>query len=597
MNVFELFATLSLDTSEYDQGLDDAEKSASSFSSKLKNGLSTAGKVAGVAIGAVTAAAGAVSAVMINGAKQTAAFADNIDKMSQKMGISATAYQEWDAVLRHSGTSIDSMSRGMLTLQKNAANNAEKFKALGISQQQLASMSTEELFAATIEGLQNMGEGAERTALASELLGGSAKELGALLNTSAEETQAMKDRVHELGAVLDDEAVKAGAAFQDQLQDMQTALSGLKNNLMSQFLPSLTTVMGGLTDIFAGNDDKGIPAIEKGLSEFVNKLSNALPRIMNIAGRIIKTLADAIVKNAPVLIQAAVDVIQELAKGIIDNLPEIAKAALEIILTLANSIADSLPELVPTIVDVILQIVETLLSNLDKVIEAGVNIIIGLVEGIVNALPKIIEKGPEIVITLVTAIIKAIPKLLEAGVKLVMTLIEGIFSGFGKLVEVGAELISKVWEGFKDAVGSAFSWGADLIKNFISGIFSGVGKLWDGIKSIAGGIADFLGFSEPEKGPLSNFHTFAPDMMKLFAQGIKDNENLIYDQIEDSFDIADKIGDMDALGITTDSNNTINHTGTVRIEGVNNEGEFVAASEHVIEDILTHILSRQARLA
>lgn len=597
MNVFELFATLSLDTSEYDQGLDDAEKSASSFSSKLKNGLGTAGKVAGIAIGAVTAAAGAVSAVMISGAKQTAAFADNIDKMSQKMGISATAYQEWDAVLRHSGTSIDSMSRGMLTLQKNAANNAEKFKALGISQQQLASMSTEELFAATIEGLQNIGEGAERTALASELLGGSAKELGALLNTSAEETQAMKDRVHELGAVLDDEAVKAGAAFQDQLQDMQTALSGLKNNLMSQFLPSLTTVMGGLTDIFAGNDDKGIPAIEKGLNNFINKLASALPRIMNIAGRIIKTLADAIVKNAPMLIQAAVDIIQELAKGIIDNLPEIAKAAIEIILTLANSIADSLPELVPTIVDVILQIVETLLSNLDKVIEAGVNIIIGLVEGIVNALPKIIEKGPEIVITLVTAIIKAIPKLLEAGVKLVMTLIEGIFSGFGKLVEVGAELISKVWEGFKDAVGSAFSWGADLIKNFISGIFSGVGKLWDGIKSIAGGIADFLGFSEPEKGPLSNFHTFAPDMMKLFAQGIKDNENLIYDQIEDSFDIADKIGDMDALGITTDSNNTINHTGTVRIEGVNNEGEFVAASEYVIEDILTHILSRQARLA
>ena len=48
---------------------------------------------------------------------------------------------------------------------------------------------------------------------------------------------------------------------------------------------------------------------------------------------------------------------------------------------------------------------------------------------------------------------------------------------------------------------------------------------------VANGIADFLEFSEPDKGPLSNFHTWAPDMMELYAQGIRDNMYLVTDQM------------------------------------------------------------------
>ena len=59
----------------------------------------------------------------------------------------------------------------------------------------------------------------------------------------------------------------------------------------------------------------------------------------------------------------------------------------------------------------------------------------------------------------------------------------------------------------------------------------------DDVKDIAGDIADFIGFSEPEKGPLSDFHTFAPDMMNLFMQGIKDNKAKLDSTINSTFDI------------------------------------------------------------
>lgn len=118
-------------------------------------------------------------------------------------------------------------------------------------------MSQEELFNATIAGLQNVENETERTYLAGQLLGRGATELGALLNTSAEDTEAMRQQVHDLGGVMSDEAVKSAAAYQDSLQNMQVAFGGLKNNLISGFMPSITTVMDGLAAIFSG-DKSGI---------------------------------------------------------------------------------------------------------------------------------------------------------------------------------------------------------------------------------------------------------------------------------------------------------------------------------------------------
>lgn len=91
---------------------------------------------------------------------------------------------------------------------------------------------------------------------------------------------------------------------------------------------------------------------------------------------------------------------------------------------------------------------------------------------------------------------------------------------------------------FTDFVSKATSWGRDLMDNFIDGINSMWNRLVDTVSDIADTIADYLGFSEPDKGPLSNFHTYAPDMMKLFAKGIKDNENVVQSQIERSFDFS-----------------------------------------------------------
>lgn len=104
---------------------------------------------------------------------------------------------------------------------------------------------------------------------------------------------------------------------------------------------------------------------------------------------------------------------------------------------------------------------------------------------------------------------------------------------------LGADAVNFLLDRVEDAVtfftglpGRALAWGRDLIDNFVSGIKEKLGFLWDVVEGVAQTVADFLGFSEPERGPLSNFHTFAPDMMQLYSQGIRDNAWRVTDAMD-----------------------------------------------------------------
>lgn len=100
--------------------------------------------------------------------------------------------------------------------------------------------------------------------------------------------------------------------------------------------------------------------------------------------------------------------------------------------------------------------------------------------------------------------------------------------------------VSQAWSDIKttikttinDIIQSALTWGSDMVSNFASGISSAWGTLTSSVSGMAGRVKSFVGFSEPEEGPLSDFHTYAPDMMELFAKGIKDNEYKVVDNVE-----------------------------------------------------------------
>lgn len=96
---------------------------------------------------------------------------------------------------------------------------------------------------------------------------------------------------------------------------------------------------------------------------------------------------------------------------------------------------------------------------------------------------------------------------------------------------------------------NAYIWGSDMIINLANGIIDATNSvLVPAIDTVATAIDDRVGFSEPSVGKLSHFHEFAPDMMELFAQGIRDGRGLIADAIGQSFDLGPMIAAQGAGG-------------------------------------------------
>ena len=383
MDLLNLAAKITLDTKDYEKGVEEAGGKAQGFASKIGGGVKKAAKVGGIAIGAMGAAATGLGIALNKQLKGTAEYADNIDKMSQKMGLSAEKYQEWDFIMQHSGTSMESLKAGMKTLANAAENGNGAFERLGITQKQMASMTQEELFEATLSGLQNVTNETERTYLAGQLLGRGATELGALLNTSAEDTEAMKKQVHELGGVMSDKAVKAGAQFQDSLQNLNVSMDGLKNNFAATFLPGMSTLMDGLSLVITG-DEKGFPLIEKSINDITENIIKILPKFLEIGARIIFNIGKAIVQNLPSLIQKLPQIIQSIITFFTDNISDIVKVGIDLTMALIKGLIESIPVLVESIPEIVRSIVQAFKDNKDMFKQIGKDLLTWVGEGLGN---------------------------------------------------------------------------------------------------------------------------------------------------------------------------------------------------------------------
>jgi len=179
---------------ELDKSGDSAEVSGGKF--KTFVGVL---KGIGAVMGATVTAAAGVGVGLFKMAEGAANSAKEISNTSQKLGLSKQGFQEWDYILRKSGTSIDVMGAGMKTLQKTMGGLTEDgdsaskaFKAVGIEFDEIKGKSPEEALNITIKALQNMPAGADRSAAAMKLFGKAGMELQPLLNKTSEETEELR---------------------------------------------------------------------------------------------------------------------------------------------------------------------------------------------------------------------------------------------------------------------------------------------------------------------------------------------------------------------------------------------------------------------
>ena len=282
--------------------------------------------------------------------------------------------------------------------------------------------------------------------------------------------------------------------------------------------------------------------------ELFGKSAASLSGIIDDGGEALKSLGEEAENAGLILSQDALDGANSFNDAM-DRLKATASASfMEAGAALAETLVPALEKLVEVVTNVL-----TWFGNLDGTTQTIILTILGLVAaispvlGIISTLTGLaaalnIAMLP--MIGTIALIVAGIAAVIAIGVALyqnwdtikakaselwttVSTAFTNMVSAIGEKM---TDVKTKVVEGFEAAIAyikelpsKAYHWGMDIISGLIGGIGEKIGDLVDTVSGVAGKIAGFLGFSEPDFGPLSNFHTFMPDMMELMAQGIKDN--------------------------------------------------------------------------
>ena len=490
------------------------DEGGSKFGSKFAAALKGSAVAIGAAMTAATGAAIATGKAFIDAANDTAAYGDQVDKMSQKLGLSTDAYQSFDYVLKVAGTDMASMTTGMKTLTnklddaKNGGEDAQAmFAALGISMDELATMSREDLFKSTIEGFQSMEDSTERAALANDLFGKSGQNLAPLFNMTTEEMDELLEKTQEYGMVMSEDEVKNAAAYTDAMTTLKGTMTGLKNSLMSQFMPGLTQVIEGLSMVFSGQG--GIEMIQEGLQSVIGNIVMIAPQFITLASTILSTLISSFAPLLPSLVRATFMFLNQALTAVVNMIPQLVPVIIEGVEGVMTALFEAMPLIIDGLLTVITDLVTWLAS--DENVTTFINGIIELVSLLINQfalilpvlLPAIVKIISEVataltapenvnmllqsVILIIGSICVAIAKSLPEIIKLVVNLTKNLLA---TLKSWGSSLISNLGPWFQKVLLKLQTFATDIY-NKIKGLpdkFLSIGKdiitgMWNGIQN------------------------------------------------------------------------------------------------------------------
>lgn len=545
INLFDLFAKISLDTSEYDSGVKDVSKSGDSLASKLKSGLASAGKVAAKGIAAIgTAASGAVVGLLAleSSTEEYRVAQGKLNTAFEAAGYGAEtaqqAYNSFYGILGDTDTATEASQ--LLAKLADSAEDVSTWTdiAAGVAGTFGDSLPIEGLIEASNETAK-VGQVTGVLADALNWAGISEDEFNAKLEACGSESARNQLIMETLSGTYDEaseafyrnnEALVESRNNQAQLDATLATLgqtvSNVKNRLLSEFLPAISnvaTAFSGMLSGTAGADQQFSTAVQ-GL---VNVAVSKLPEFLNMGVQILSSLASGIVQSIPTLVAAVPQIVAEIGAALTELLPQVLNMGVQLLDQLVSGIETGLPDMVARLPQIVDNFLSFLTEHLPDILDKGVEMLNSLVNGIINTipqmvaslpkiitsfvtfiannLPKIIEAGINILVNLIAGIIKAIPQLVAALPQIIAAIVDGIAALMGSIVDIGKNIVEGIWEGIQNAIG----WFTDKITGFFSGII-------DGVKGM-------LGIHSPSR-------VFA-DMGKNMALGLGQGWDNEYDRI------------------------------------------------------------------
>ena len=475
MDVFDLFAKISLDSSEYEKGLKNAKSSASGLTGlfgKVGSAASTVGKgifnvatnVAKVSVAATTAGAAAVSALTTLAINSYADYEQLVGGVETLYKDSAAKVQQYAAdAYKTSGMTANEY---MTTATSYAA---ALVSSLGGDTEQAAELSN----MAVSDMADNWNKFGSSADSVQDAYNGFAKGQFQLLDNlklgyggTKEEMERLLDDANKLNAAQGKYTDYSIDSFSDiilAIHDIQTEydITGTTAKEASTTISgSLSAAKAAWANLVTGVADDNAN-FEQLISNFVDSAttaaSNIIPRIevaLNGAAKLIESLVSPIMAELPGLIetvlpqlaQSAVNIVQTLVTEISANAAQLIDSAIQIITVLGNGIYQMLPTVAQSALQIVLTLVSKLNENLPQMLDTAGQMLIAFVEGVSEHLPDIMIAAASIVETLLTYFIEHLPDIVEGAMQMGNAVIDGIIDGISAAWDSLVSWFNGLWD-------------------------------------------------------------------------------------------------------------------------------------------------------
>lgn len=465
MDLLDLFVKIGIDDSEYNKGLDNAEKTAYNVGRGIGTALNAVGKVAGAAI---SAAATGISAIAQQSVKAYANYEQLLGGVQKLYGTAGQTLEEYAASI---GQTVDQaaakysqLEQAQTMMLQNAQNayatagmsaNEYMEKATGFAASLIDSLEGDTVKAAELTDTamraisDNFNTFGGDIGMIQGAFQGFAKQNYQMLDNLKLGYGGSRTEMERLIADANEYAKSMGQAGDltiNSFADVITAIDLVqqKQNIAGTTAREAATTIAGSLGMVKGaweNLLTGIGDENSDLEGLINNLVTSAETALGNLQPVIETTLNGIVNAIGSIVPMIGDMLPPLIESL---LPTLLDAATSVVEALAKALPEAMQIIVDVVPDVIDRLIATIIELLPKVADTGVGIIISLVGGISATLPELIPAAVEAVIQIAEAIIDNLDAMVDASVELVTALADGIIQSLPILLEKAPEIIIKL---------------------------------------------------------------------------------------------------------------------------------------------------------
>lgn len=275
---------------------------------------------------AVAAAIVKAEKALISMTKEAASNADDLLTLASVTGTTTDSVQELNYMADLTDVSFDrikdSLKETTNKMQEAETGTGDAYEAykrlkVEITNTDGSLRSAQDVFYDTIDALGEMKNKTERDALAMDLMSESAQELNPLIDLGGEKMRAYAQEAHDMGYVLDNDALKSLQGVDDAYSRLQKTQEGVKNQLAVEFAPYLEEFYGDVTTMVK---DGGKAIKDSGIVDAFGMLLETVGDILNPMSDLSNNRVPALTKALQPLakVMALMADAAELLKGVIN---------------------------------------------------------------------------------------------------------------------------------------------------------------------------------------------------------------------------------------------------------------------------------------